>query len=214
MGEAVDDQGAIVRPHHLGLAAAVVDALQGVGQRLADELVGVGEHRGDRHDAEVVEVQLDVGEKDPRCRAFTCRCADGGVTSDLAEIFSASARSCRSRTSVAALLSLSALTALASLTRCCSVLGQLAQDQRRIDGLTIGHRRLALAGILFERRIDDRRRPRSTTARRSRPCSRPASARATARCGRSHASPGRGASSDRAEHAEIGRTSPPSLTST
>ena len=64
MGEAVDDQRAIVRAHHLGLAAAVVDAFQRVGQRLADELVGVGEHLGDRHDAEVVEVQLDVGEKD------------------------------------------------------------------------------------------------------------------------------------------------------
>ena len=60
----MDDQRAIGRAHHFGLAAAVVDALQGVGQRLADELVGVGEHHGDRHGADVVEVQLDVGEKD------------------------------------------------------------------------------------------------------------------------------------------------------
>jgi hypothetical protein len=64
MGEAVDDQRAIVCAHQLGLAATVVDAFQGVGQRLADELVGVGENGGNLHEFEVVEVQLDIGEQD------------------------------------------------------------------------------------------------------------------------------------------------------
>ena len=49
MGEAVDEQAAIVGLHDLGLATAVVDALHRVGQRLAEISIGVGKNLGDRH---------------------------------------------------------------------------------------------------------------------------------------------------------------------
>jgi len=64
MRERVDHQRAVGPAQHLGLAATVVEALQGVGQRLADEHVGRGEDRPDGRHLEIVEVQLDVGEQD------------------------------------------------------------------------------------------------------------------------------------------------------
>ena len=63
--ERVDERRSDAIPHHLGLAASVLDALNRVGERLAREARRVVEHVGDGHADKVVVVerQLDAAEQ-------------------------------------------------------------------------------------------------------------------------------------------------------
>ena len=63
MGEAVNEQSAVVGLHDLGLAPSVFRAFQRIGEGLADELIRVRQHVGDRHHAQVIEVQFQVRQE-------------------------------------------------------------------------------------------------------------------------------------------------------
>ena len=84
--ERVDERRSDAVPHHLGLAASVLDALNRVGERLAREARRVVEHVGDGHPGQirVVERQLDAAEQQAvrlllqhggGRRLASCRCA-------------------------------------------------------------------------------------------------------------------------------------------
>jgi hypothetical protein len=60
VSEAVDHHAAVVRHHDDGLAAAVTDALQRIGKRLADVAILVCQHDRDANGAHMVKLQLDI----------------------------------------------------------------------------------------------------------------------------------------------------------
>jgi hypothetical protein len=84
--EGMDPGRAVGPAHHHGLAPAVADALQRVGQRLALEAPGVGQHIGDRDraDLRVVEGEFDRRQQHA---AVTRLCdAQGGGGRDAAAL--------------------------------------------------------------------------------------------------------------------------------
>jgi hypothetical protein len=63
MGKAVNEQPTIIASHDLGFATSVVDAFKWIGQCLADESIWVRKHGGDRHYAQMIEIELQMRQK-------------------------------------------------------------------------------------------------------------------------------------------------------